>query len=84
MKYKIKKDLILDKKGSKVTIFDPDRSILIELNEVASFIFYKIKKGLDEREIFNALKKIYHIKKSVLFGDISNSIMIFKKNKIIF
>lgn len=83
MGYKIKKSLILEKKGQKITIFDPDRSTLLELNETASFIFKKITKGVTEEKILNLLMKHYKIEKNIAKKDLTKTINKFKKKNII-
>ena len=57
MKYKIKKNLIFEKKTKKITIFDSEKSIIYELNEIGSLILKKIKNGKTTEEISNILEK---------------------------
>ncbi len=42
--YKINKGFIVQNIGKKMTIFDPEESIIYTFNETASFIFSKIKR----------------------------------------
>lgn len=72
MKYKIKKGLIYEKKGKKITIFDPDKSTLMELNETAYYIFEKLKKGITVDKIIALMIEKYNltIKKST--NDVKN------------
>jgi hypothetical protein len=84
MKYKIKKGLIYERKGKKITIFDPDKSTIMELNETAIFILNQIKKNLDIKKIINILAKEYDMKETELYKDVNIFLKDLKKNKIIF
>ena len=83
MKYKIKKGLIYEKKSKKITIYDPNSSILIELNESAGYILNKIKKGSEQREILDALQKKYDISENLVLRDLNKFIKELKKQKIL-
>jgi hypothetical protein len=79
MKYKIKKGLIFEKKGSKITIFDPEKFLLYELNETSSFIFSKLGQGFKKKQITIDLAAKYEIKKDKIENDIDQSIKFFIK-----
>jgi len=83
MKYKINKGYIIQKLDDKTVIFDSDESILYTLNETAAFIFQKLKKGLTEDQITEALVKKYDIKKEKAKKDFIDLIADLKKKKII-
>ena len=84
MKYKIKKNLIFEKKTKKITIFDSEKSIIYELNEIGSLILKKIKNGKTTEEISNILEKKFKVNKTEVFSDVINFIKQLKKNKLIF
>ncbi len=61
MKYKINKGFIVQKVGSKQTIFDGEESALYTFNRTGATIFEKIKFGWDKDKIVNFLSKTYSI-----------------------
>lgn len=69
-KYKLNKGFITQKLGNKLTIFDSEESILYTFNETASYIFQKLKLGLDLNKIENILSSKYKIKKEKARRDI--------------
>lgn len=83
MKYKIKKGLIFEKKGKKITIFDSEKSILITLNETASFILKKIIKGSTEAKLLEFMISNYKIEQKVAKMDLLEFLKELKKNTII-
>lgn len=58
---KLNKGFITQKLDNKTVIFDGEKSLLYTFNESASFIFKKIKSGLNERQLATALIKRYKI-----------------------
>lgn len=83
MRYKIKKGIIIEKTKNKITIFDPERSTLLTLNESASFIFEKIKSGIGEDKIIEFINKKYKVNKKILDKDYSILINKLRQKKII-
>jgi len=51
MKIIIKKGFITQRIGDKITIFDSENSLLLTLNSTATFIFDRLKKGLETKKI---------------------------------
>ncbi|OGG16374.1 hypothetical protein A3D77_01200 [Candidatus Gottesmanbacteria bacterium RIFCSPHIGHO2_02_FULL_39_11] len=60
-KYKANKDFIFQALSNQITIFDGDKSVLYTLNETASYIFRKIKKGDTPEDVTNTIVKRYGI-----------------------
>lgn len=83
MKYKIKKGLIFEKKGNKITIFDSETSSMFNFNETASLILNEIKKNKDKSEIANLLKKDYKITGVNLLKDVNNLIRQLRKATLV-
>ncbi|EKE14403.1 MAG: hypothetical protein ACD_12C00523G0002 [uncultured bacterium] len=83
MKYKINKDLLFERKGKKVTIFDPEKSTIILMNETGSFILNQIKKDIDIHNIVNILGKKYNQTEKKLYRDTAIFLKELKKLKII-
>lgn len=83
MKYKIKKGNIVQKLDDKTVIFDADESILYTLNETASFIFQKLKRGQNKEKIINAMLRKFQVKKERVEKDFDQLISDLKKKKII-
>ncbi len=83
MKHQINKGFIVQKVGSKTTIFDGERSALYTFNETASYIFSKIKASLTEQQIVQALVKRYGIKTKIAKNDFKQLLSELKKKKIL-
>ncbi len=83
MKYKIKKGFIIQKLDEKAVIFDSEESILYTLNETATFIFQKLRRGLDKEQIIQALVKKYQIEEKRASEDVDEFIFALKEKKII-
>ncbi|MFA5770292.1 MAG: PqqD family protein [Patescibacteria group bacterium] len=83
MQYKIKRGLIFEKKGSKITIFDPEKSILYQFNETASFIFSKLKLGWQKEKIINVLIDKYNNEEISIKNDFINFIAKLKNRSLI-
>ncbi len=60
-RYKVNKGFITQKLDGKTTIFDGEKSELYTFNQTASFVFDKIKKGIDKKEIITLMIKKYKI-----------------------
>ncbi|MFA6081291.1 MAG: PqqD family protein [Patescibacteria group bacterium] len=83
MKYKIKKGLIYEKKGKKITIFDPDKSTIIELNETACYIFEKLKKRIMVNKIITLMVEKYNLTIKKGENDVKNLILKLLKEEVI-
>lgn len=59
--YKINKGFIVQKLGEKTVIFDGEESVLYTFNETASFIFQKLKLGLEKEEIVKRIAKRFNV-----------------------
>jgi len=82
--FKINKNLIFQKLGKEITLFDSDKSQLITLNETASFVLAKLKKRLDNNLIAVALTEKYSVSKSKALGDTNRIIKLLIKKQIIY
>lgn len=51
MKIIIQKGYITQRIGDKITIFDSENSLLLTLNSTATFIFDRLKKGVESKKI---------------------------------
>lgn len=83
MKYKINKGFIVQKIDNELVIFDGEESVLYTLNETAAFIFQKLKRGLSEEKIVEAMVKKYDVDKERVKRDVRRIIKRLGKNKII-
>lgn len=79
----LKKGFVTQKVGQKITIFDGDKSVLYTFNPVATFIFEKIKKGMEEEEIVKLVSQKYEISEGIAAIDLREFINDLKKKKII-
>jgi len=79
----LKKGFVTQKVGQKITIFDGDKSVLYTFNPVATFIFEKIKKGMEEEEIVKLVSQKYEISEGIAAIDFREFINDLKKKKII-
>ncbi len=84
VRYKIKKDFIVDKIEGKITIFSIESSTFYNFNETGTYIFDLFKKNLDKRMIIQLLVKKYQISNKKAEKDISEFLNDLLKNKIIF
>lgn len=69
--------------GDKINIFDGEQSLLYTLNQTATFIFEKLKQGLDDKKIIDVLIKKYSISKEKADKDVREFIKELKKRKIL-
>jgi len=74
MKYKIKPDIAYRKINDEIFIVDSKNSYLHKINSVGSFIFEKIKDGLDEEKIVKELVESYDVDFEVAFSDVKEFI----------
>ncbi|MCM8832117.1 MAG: PqqD family protein [Candidatus Omnitrophica bacterium] len=74
MKYRIKPNLAYRKIFDEIYIVDSKNSYLHKINEVGSFIFEKLKEGLNEDEIIDELVKTYDVEIEVAKSDYKNFI----------
>jgi hypothetical protein len=81
--YKLNKGFIVQKMGKETVIFDPDRSVLYTLNETASFVFSRLKKGLDQTAIVSALTKTFAVTPEHALKDVVTLLRDFKKKRIL-
>ncbi len=83
MKYKVNRNLILQKLDNKLVGFDVERSFLYTFNETAEYVFKKIKLGWEENKIASLLAKRYNITGKDALKDIKILLKDLKKNKIL-
>ena len=82
-KHKINKGFIVQKIDGKITIFDGERSQLITLNETATFIFERLKRGLKREAIVELVSKKYNTNPERVRKDFDELIKSLKEHKII-
>jgi Coenzyme PQQ synthesis protein D (PqqD) len=83
MKYKINRNIILQKLDEKLVGFDVERSFLYTFNETAEVIYKKIKLGWEVEKIAAYISRKYDAAVSVIEKDINVLIKDLIKNKII-
>lgn len=81
--YKVKKGLIIDKLGDKTKILDGEKSLFYSFNDTATFVFEKLKQGINEKEIVNALVKTFSVKRDRAEIDLKEFISDLIKKRII-
>ncbi len=74
MKYKVNKGFVTKVLNGRLSIFDSEKSVLYRFNESATFIFEKIKAGLDKSLITEGLVKKYDVKKEDVTKDVDTLI----------
>jgi hypothetical protein len=74
MKYKIKPDIAYRKINDEIFVVDSKNSYLHKIDSVGSFIFEKIKDGLDEEKIVKELVESYDVDFEVAFSDVKEFI----------
>ncbi len=79
----LKKGFVTQKVGQKITIFDGEKSVLYTFNPVATFIFERIKKGMDGEKIIAQVTKKYEITEEKARKDFEEFIKSLKEKKII-
>lgn len=83
MKYKVNRNLILQKLDNKLVGFDVERSFLYTFNETAEYVFKKIKRGWEVNKIASLLAKRYEITGKDALKDSKTLLKELKKNKIL-
>lgn len=83
MKYRINRNLILQKLDEKLVGFDVERSFLYTFNETAEYIYKKIKLGWKEDKIATLLARKYDVLLPIVKEDIKVLINDLLKNKIL-
>jgi len=81
--YKINKGFIVQKIDGKITIFDGENSQLISFNETATYVFERIKRGLDEAKIIEFMSKKYKVKPEKVKKDLRQLLGELKRLRII-
>ena len=82
-RYKVNKNLILQKIDGKLVCFQIDRSHLYVFNDTAEFIFKKIKLKMSETKIAALLSKKYEISEETALKDTIQLIKKFQNNMIL-
>jgi len=82
-RFKIHKGFITQKMGSKLIIFDAEKSVLYTLNETAAYIFSKLKLGWEEKKIVESMAKRYKIEEKKAEKDVGELLTDLEKKKII-
>jgi hypothetical protein len=83
MGYKLKKDLIISKNNKRINVFVPEESIIVSLNQTASFIFNKIKKGMKNKKIIELMITKYNLTKKHALVDLTSIVKKLKDKKIV-
>lgn len=83
MRYKLKKDLVVQQVGDEVFIFDGEMSILHTLNNTAADLFKKLKNGSTLSELGQYLFQEYKIDKVRAMNDSQDFIEKLKKQNLI-
>ncbi len=83
MKYKIKPSIAYRKINSEIFIVDSKNSYLHKINSVGSFIFERIKDGLDEEKIIQDLVETYDVGFKEAYLDVKEFIEELIKKSII-
>lgn len=81
--YVINKGFVGQTSGGKITILDPEDSLLYTLNETATLIFIKIKAGWSKSKILAFLTKRYAIEAKQAEQDLEELIQNLLNKKII-
>lgn len=81
-KIKINKGFITQKAGKKLTIFDPETSVLYSFNATAAFIFKNLQKGIGEEQIVEEMTRKFIVTKKTAKKDLEEFLKELRKNKI--
>lgn len=79
----INTDIVTQKNEDGIAIFDPDNSYLFTMNESATFIFERLKKGYTYVKIIQQLSSTYNISLQRAEKDILKFIQVLEKYNII-
>jgi hypothetical protein len=82
-KYKITHGFITQKTKSKLTIFDPEESIMYSLNDAAMFIFLRLKRGIEEKKIVELFRKKYALSDEEAARDVTDFIAKLKEMRLL-
>lgn len=69
MKLVIQKGFISQRDGEKITIFDSENSQLLSFNKSATFIFDRLKRGVDTKTIISELTSKYDVSEIQALND---------------
>lgn len=69
MKLKVNRGFIIQRVNKTIKVFDSENSELLSFNPTATFIFEKIKKGIDSSKIIKNLEEKYNIKSDLARKD---------------
>lgn len=69
--------------GNSITIFDAEKSLLYTFNNTATFIFDKLKRGIDSKKIITDLAKEFEITEKKAAKDFDEFINTLKSKKLI-
>lgn len=83
-KYLIQKGFVAQKMNNRIIIFDGEKSVLHSFNQTATFIFEKIKRGIDNKKLAELIAKKYSISEKKAEQDILEFIEELKSKKIIY
>lgn len=75
----MKKNIIFQKIGKKIMIFDSEKSFLYSLNETAFYIWKRLRSGWNKKQIIDGLTKKYKVDGSELEVDYNQIIKKIKK-----
>jgi hypothetical protein len=83
MKYSVMKGNIIEKIDGEVVIFDSEKSVFFTLNNTATYIFEKIKSGLQKEKIIPLMVKKYRITEKIASSDFDELVQKLIGKKII-
>jgi len=75
-KIKIIKGFIAQRSGNSISIFDAEKSFLYTFNSTSTFIFDRLKKGLDDKKIVADLVAEYQVTEEIAKKDMNDFIEI--------
>lgn len=82
MRIKIQKGFISQRTGKKVSIFDAEKSLLYTFNHTATFMFDRLKKGLEIPKIVKDVTKEFRVSEINAGKDLKEFIEDLKEKKI--
>lgn len=74
MQINIKKGFINQRTKNSIIIFDTEKSVLLTFNNTATFIFDRLKKGLDDKKIIDDLISEFEVTEEIAKKDINDFI----------
>lgn len=81
--YVLNKSFIVQQLGDKTIIFDGNDSVLYTLNETATFILHKMKRGLSKEEILKKLLQRYAVTQKKALADLENLFKILQSKNVL-